>query len=436
MPFNFGTVAAAAFAFASLGNTHLIMKTPVPFGVGTLNNSPLVDIAPGAPSSDYPCKQRPGVYDITSMNHMKVGVPNELSFEGSASHGGGTCQLAVTLDTEPTANSTFKLIQVFEGGCPVDSNGNGLTHPFSFSIPKDFPNGVSTLAWVWYNRIGNRELYMNCAPITVTGGSDNTGYYDTLPNMYVINLPTGSCQSTQQFESNAMIIPHPGQFIMRQPAGQSLTTASGTGCAASAAQQTEGVTGYQSNVITTNGAAYKAPATNGDVIGPAAPGATDASALPGGSGGAVSSPAAATTGSAASSSQSSVAGGMVTISTVVSVTASSVPAATSSVVASSSFPQMTPSGGAGLAGPSSAGASGVAPAPPAGTGSSCSSAGMACSSDGKKFGLCANGVEVWQPVAPGTSCKNGQIVKRSVFNNPHVRRHAQRAVQHKHYDTI
>lgn len=154
MHFNYGTLASMALAFVTLGNSHLIMKTPVPFGVSTLNNSPLVDAKPGSSTSDYPCKQRPGVYDITKMNNMPVGAPQELSFEGSASHGGGTCQIAVTKDKEPTADSTFKIIQVFEGGCPIDSNGNGETHPFTFTIPENFPNGVMTLAWLWYNRIG------------------------------------------------------------------------------------------------------------------------------------------------------------------------------------------------------------------------------------------------------------------------------------------
>lgn len=48
--------------------------------------------------------------------------------------------------------------------------GHG-TDKFQFSIPQQVPTGDYTLAWTWFNKIGNREMYMNCAPITVTGSS-------------------------------------------------------------------------------------------------------------------------------------------------------------------------------------------------------------------------------------------------------------------------
>lgn len=164
------------------------MQHPIPFGKETLNNSPLVDAKPGTSQSDYPCKQRPGVYKVDTVNKMSVGSPIELNFTGSASHGGGTCQISVTLDKEPSVKSVFKVIQTYEGGCPTAQDGNSGSTDFSFKIPKGFPNGRMSLAWTWYNKIGNRELYMNCAPIEVSGGSDNNDVYDALPNMYLINM--------------------------------------------------------------------------------------------------------------------------------------------------------------------------------------------------------------------------------------------------------
>lgn len=158
----FSAIALAAVSLIAPSTAHLTMSNPVPFGADTLTTSPLANAKIGTPGSDFPCKQRPGVYDITAMNNMKVGDPQKLDFKGSASHGGGTCQIAVSMDPEPTANSTWKIIQVFEGGCPIDANGNAGTHPFTFVIPEKFPNGRATLAWTWYNRIGNREIYMNC----------------------------------------------------------------------------------------------------------------------------------------------------------------------------------------------------------------------------------------------------------------------------------
>jgi hypothetical protein len=491
MFFNFAAVASATFAFAAFGNAHLIMKTPTPFGVGSLNNSPLNDAKPGTAESDYPCKQRKGVYDISEMNKIAVETPTLMTFEGSASHGGGTCQIAITLDKEPTANSTFKIIQVFEGGCPTTQD-SGSTNPFTFTLPKETPNGQVTLAWLWYNRIGNREAYMNCAPVEVSGGSDNDDYFNSLPNMYLINLPTSECQSTQNYGSDSVIIPNPGQYILKYPQGQSLVKASGNGCKAAADAQLDGVQGYKpSPIITDNGAAYGAPGggdapvpsggassaaggysggyggyggpssaaggASGGYGGPSsaaggASGSAAPSAAPSGyaggssaaggasSGAAPSGSYAAPSGGASSAAGSAAPSGMVTISVAPS-------GAAPSGAASSAPAYSAPAGSGSMAAPSSAAASGYAPssaaagsaapsyaapsAAPSGgasTGGSCSGSGVSCSDDGKQFGLCDNGSIVWQPVAAGTSCQNGAIVKRAEMKNVHVRKHAMRHV--------
>ncbi|KAK3716337.1 hypothetical protein LTR37_006487 [Vermiconidia calcicola] len=424
---NFATIAATTLAVVGLGNAHLIMKHPVPYGVDTLDNSPLHDAKLGSGESDYPCKQRPGVYDITKMNNMAVGEPQLLDFEGTASHGGGTCQIAVTLDKEPDHTSQFKIIQVFEGGCPTSSDGT--TESFTFSIPKGFPNGQATLAWSWYNMMGNREMYMNCAPITVTGGSDSQDYYNSLPNMYVINMPTDECASSDG-GSRSVIIPNPGQFILKKPEGQYVGKAvegvGTTGCAAAAAAQLKGVMGYKDDPITDNGAAY---GSGGGAAPPAGGSSAAPSYAPSGapSAGPSGAPSSAPGGySAAPSSAAAGSSGMAT----------SYAPAPSSAAGESAYPSMVPSGGAGIA-PSSAVGSGYASAVPSAAPSggasgaeSCSSSSMACSSDGTKFGLCANARMVWQPVAPGTSCKGGQIVKRGEHRNVHVRRHTHSARRH------
>jgi hypothetical protein len=126
------------------------MSSPVPFNFANLDNSPLK-----ADGSDFPCKaspNNPSSYSISAINKIPVDQPVLLSFEGSATHGGGTCELSISMDKAPTANSVFKTIQVFHGACPT-ATGGGLT----FNIPKDFPNAdQATLAWTWFNQIGNR----------------------------------------------------------------------------------------------------------------------------------------------------------------------------------------------------------------------------------------------------------------------------------------
>ena len=390
-------------------NSHLIMQNPVPFGLDSLNNSPLVDAKPGTSASDFPCKLRTGVYDITTMNNMAVGQPMELSFTGSASHGGGSCQLAITTDLEPAANSTFKLIQTFEGGCPINAGGNDGTHPFTFQLPTGTPNGRLTFAWMWYNHVGNREIYMNCAPLDVTGGSDKLDYYDSLPNAYIINLPTSECSTV---ETTDQAIPFPGQFILKDPTA-TLGTATGPSCAASAAAQTEGVSGYKS-AVSDSGAATQAPAKNADVTGAATGSATQTAA--------VVSTTAGGYGSAAQASTTLAVSSFVTISTV----------ATSGPAESSSYPTMIVSSAAGVSPSVSAYAAptGTASGSSGTASSSCSNNGAIVCNGPSQFGLCYFGSVVFQSVATGTTCQDGMIQKRGISHHPHARRHAVHARRH------
>lgn len=405
------TIAAlAATLFSSISNGHLIMQSPVPFGVDTLNNSPLVDAKPGSSGSDFPCKLRTGVYDITAMNTIATGADVELSFTGSASHGGGTCQLAITTDLEPAANTTFKLIQTFEGGCPIQADGNDGTHPFTFQLPADTPNGRLTFAWMWYNRIGNREIYMNCAPLDVTGGSDKMDYYDSLPNAYIINLPTSECSTV---ETTNQEIPFPGQFILKDDS-TSVAAASGPSCAASAAAQTEDVSRYKS-ATSSNGAATVAPAKNADVTGAATGAATQTAAASSAAGGYGSASQVSVIPATSSAAASTGSGSFVTIST----------AAATSAAESSVYPTVTASSAAGVAAPSSyAAASGTASSS---SGTSCSDEGAVVCNGPSEFGLCNHGSVVFMAVADGTTCSNGVISKRGVVHHPHARRHALKA---------
>ena len=98
---NFQATAITAAVLSGLAHGHMIMKTPTPFGKATLNNSPLA-----ADGSDFPCKQRPDVYDATGISStMPIGVNQTLSFTGTAVHGGGSCQISLTNDAKPTKNS-------------------------------------------------------------------------------------------------------------------------------------------------------------------------------------------------------------------------------------------------------------------------------------------------------------------------------------------
>jgi hypothetical protein len=131
---------------------HISMASPKPYGKP--------DTSPLSPSgANFPCKTDNG-FGFSSSTHMLVGESQTISFAGTAVHNGGSCQLSLTKGYSPTASSDFKVIMSIEGGCP---GLNGQTSTFDFKIPEEVPNGNYTFGWTWFNNIGNREIYMNCA---------------------------------------------------------------------------------------------------------------------------------------------------------------------------------------------------------------------------------------------------------------------------------
>ncbi|KFY03211.1 hypothetical protein O988_01638 [Pseudogymnoascus sp. VKM F-3808] len=221
---HFTSSIIATLGMASYASAHIIMTTPKPFGKSTLNNSPLL-----ADGSDFPCKQRGGVYDPEgASNSMALGSKQPLNFQGSAVHGGGSCQISITYDEKPTKDSVWKVIHSIEGGCPargVEGNlGGGPDTPvpddYSFSIPDSLPTGNAVLAWTWFNKVGNREMYMNCAPIDITGGNAkskrDTAAYDALPDMFTANIGNG-CSTAQSAD---LKFPSPGDSLEKLGSGE------------------------------------------------------------------------------------------------------------------------------------------------------------------------------------------------------------------------
>ncbi|KAM6512543.1 hypothetical protein FSOLCH5_010255 [Fusarium solani] len=186
---------AKTFTLASLAtfaSAHMLMNNPVPFGKSTLSNGPL-----DASGSDFPCKQRPGVYDAQGASNVYAqGSTQQLSFTGQAVHGGGSCQISITTDKNPDKNSVWKVIKSIEGGCPAKGQAGNMgddanaedPYKYEYTIPKELAAGDYTIAWTWFNKVGNREMYMNCAPLTVTGSGGSKDHLNSLPDMFVANI--------------------------------------------------------------------------------------------------------------------------------------------------------------------------------------------------------------------------------------------------------
>ena len=206
------------------------MEMPVPYGRPTLNNSPL-----DGTGLDFPCKLRAGVYDITQMNNWTAGEVQTIRFMGSAVHGGGSCQFSLSEDIEPTKSSQWKVVYSVVGGCPAHAEGNlkrgsesQVADTFEVVLPKELPSGRYTFAWTWFNKRGNREMYMNCAPITVRGGGSNAGFLGSLPDMFVANLPSSACSTIEEFD---LAFPNPGNAVVTASQARPTTRLVGAGCA-------------------------------------------------------------------------------------------------------------------------------------------------------------------------------------------------------------
>ena len=185
------TLLAAVGLLATSVYGHISLAEPVPYGKP--DTSPL-----DASGANYPCKTDNG-FSYTKVNNLAVGQAFPVSFSGSAVHGGGSCQLSLTPTMKPDTNSVFRVIYSIEGGCP---GTDGSTVSYNVKVPAEVPNGNYSLAWSWANKIGNREYYMNCAPVSITGSTqkDDTAY-NGLPEMAIFNIPTkSSCTTLETFD--------------------------------------------------------------------------------------------------------------------------------------------------------------------------------------------------------------------------------------------
>lgn len=428
------TTSIVAMGLASYASAHMVMSNPKPFGKSTLNNSPLF-----GDGSDFPCKQRPGVYNAEGVsNPMALGSTQPLNFVGSAVHGGGSCQVSITYDAQPDKNSVWKVIHSIEGGCPMigaaGNNGDSASQPapdtYHFTIPTGLPTGNAVLAWTWFNKIGNREMYMNCAPVTLSGGNTkrtdaedqlvgnltqlverDQSFYNSLPDMFTANIGKGC--GTQ--DSKDVAFPNPGDSVERLGLA-TLQPVPPTGSCQTA------VGGGSSPVATT------APVVSSSAVSTAAPSVTSAPSLPGGV--FITVPSASQT-PATTASPSPVA--------------SSTPGVAPVPVASSTPVVVAPSPVETSAAPAVPAESTAAPLPV--VGGTTITPGTACPGDegnwncigGNSFQRCASGRwSVVQSVAAGTQCETGisQYIKigfatpakREIrFSGAHVRRHLMRS---------
>lgn len=344
---------------------HMILANPVPYSHATIDNSPLT-------SSNYPCKltgDASTFYATTGIdNTYAAGSTQTLSFKGSATHGGGSCQLALSSDMQPSASTDWRVILSLEGGCPTtDLTGATGASTYNWTVPASLTPGSYSFAWTWISKeAGQAEYYMNCAPITVTAGTSTTKR-DTAgvrredtsyPELFVANLADiNDCKTT---EGSDYVYPFGGavENLGVPAASLKYTTITSASCVPKG--QAEG-----GNYLPTAGV------TGGGGSGGGAASATNVAAAPTAAGSSASSNASALTTPAAATSSDGTATTLVTstaapqsspsetvyVSPVVPRPSTQGTGQAGSATTTATATQVSPSGGVTSAAPSSAQAS-------------------------------------------------------------------------------
>ncbi|KAJ2007001.1 hypothetical protein H4R26_001056 [Coemansia thaxteri] len=169
--------------------------------------TPFCDSCPDLPPGqalDYSINAPIGTHDTISQPlckyttpyakpavHWTAGQPVTVEFHPHAAvHGGGHCQFSLSYD----GGKTFVVIHdelryCFTGG-PTSSN-TATTLTYTFNLPASLPSSdKAVFSWSFFNAIGNREFYQNCADVSISGSSPSSSY--TGMQMLVANYGPGS----------------------------------------------------------------------------------------------------------------------------------------------------------------------------------------------------------------------------------------------------
>ncbi|KAL0253089.1 hypothetical protein SLS55_010540 [Diplodia seriata] len=370
-------------ALAPLASAHMYMLHPTPFTLDQYD----ADRGPLS-AGQYPCKFH-DYQNWDSPTTLATGEAQTLELEGGAPHGGGSCQISITLDESPTADSVFKVIHSMVGSCPLITTWN-------FTVPESVPSGRAVFAWTWFSeQAGGPEMYMNCAPVEITGGADDDSAFSKLPNMLQANYdgaPEG-CSKSSAGGNFDLLFPDPGESVetnfraMLVEPSYAVDTSTFYACGKT---RTPWTISSEGATPTMSSSASAAAANAGGVFA---------------EGGAASASDATPT----------------------------APSATVSATATAAAASGSPSPGNNAAEPTP-----TAAQPVSATGDSqtaCKSAkdgDLVCNGT-SQFGFCNWGKVVWQAVADGTVCENGTIKAAKTARDHMIGRGAGGAAGHLHF---
>jgi hypothetical protein len=134
-----------ALAVLPLAHAHMQMSSPSPLRDPHSDRDEPKDyniLDPLAKDgSNFPCKGYHLNTPLTPVATYEAGGTYRLSLSGSATHGGGSCQVSVSCN----GGKEFRVINSMIGDCPLDKS-------YPFNVPEDLNCENALLAWTWYVR--------------------------------------------------------------------------------------------------------------------------------------------------------------------------------------------------------------------------------------------------------------------------------------------
>lgn len=221
-------------------SAHMAMIDPAPINHPKNTFSTTADydyINPLASNgANFPCKGQHVRLDGPEgqpVAEWQAGQTYSMTIDGGAFHSGGSCQASLSFD----GGQTFKVIHSYVGSCP---SAQGQTS-YSLTLPDDTPSAERAIfAWTWFNNLGNREMYMNCASVSISGGRG--GQLGGRPDIFVANVGN-DCATV---EARDVEFPNPGKDVSVQGSNTAPPTgacASGPGLGTPGDESSDGADG-------------------------------------------------------------------------------------------------------------------------------------------------------------------------------------------------
>ncbi|RDA93005.1 hypothetical protein CP533_5493 [Ophiocordyceps camponoti-saundersi (nom. inval.)] len=197
--------AAALVGFVSLAQAHMEMMYPPPLRSGYNPYTEDQDwdmISPlQSDGQDYPCRgslHLVGTPQGRVVAEWTAGQEYNVTITGNTPHSGGSCQVSLSTDH----GNSWRVLRSYIGRCPVMGSSS-----YAFMLPSDAPTGQVLVGWSWFNNVGNREMYMNCAVINIKPGQGSSSSYGGAagepyakrPAMFAANIGNG-CGTEEGFD--------------------------------------------------------------------------------------------------------------------------------------------------------------------------------------------------------------------------------------------